>query len=152
MWDSRRNPIAPTVLDSRSRTEHAQLRVPWTHALSIASVRDYQPAIVKRVSQLADRLEQFALAGETVNLVKYMSFFAYVWLLDTHWTLADSSRSVLTSWAIWREFYLFMNRNSVSDRYESFGGGFELMHDGDIKGLWSIMTKRIQCVVPYRLY
>lgn len=79
VWDGRRDPDAPaSLLVTRSRSEHARLRVSWTHAFSAASVRDYHPAIIKRASQLANELEKRALAGETVNLVTYMSFFACV--------------------------------------------------------------------------
>ena len=79
MWDGRRNPDAPpSLIASRSSKDHAAKRVPWTHAFSTASVREYQPAIIRRASQLAEELEKRALAREDVNLVTYMTYFAYV--------------------------------------------------------------------------
>lgn len=85
MWDGRRNPDAPPPLIAcRSSEEHARKRVPWAHAFSSASVKDLQPAIIKRAAQLADELEKRVIGGgngrkgkaEEVNLVDYMSYFA----------------------------------------------------------------------------
>ena len=77
MWDGRRNPDAPpNLIATRSSADHARKRVPWTHAFSTASVREYQPAIARRAGQLAEELEKRALARETVNLVTWMTYFA----------------------------------------------------------------------------
>ena len=77
VWDGRRNPDAePNLIATRSREDHARKRVPWTHAFSTASVREYQPAIARRAGQLAEELEKRALAGETVDLVNWMICFA----------------------------------------------------------------------------
>lgn len=77
MWDGRRNPDKePNLLATRSSADHAKKRVAWNHAFSSAAIKDYQPAIVARASQLAEELEK--RAGQEVNLVDWMSYFAYV--------------------------------------------------------------------------
>ncbi|KAL5476669.1 hypothetical protein ACEPAI_2855 [Sanghuangporus weigelae] len=112
MWDGRRNPDAePNLIATRSREDHARKRVAWTHAFSTASVREYQPAIARRAGQLAEELEKRALAGETVDLVNWMIYFAFDFMGDM-----------------------------------AFGGGFELMRDGDVNGLWKMMVDRIDVI------
>ena len=79
VWDGRRNPDRPhSLITCKTRAEHARLRVPWNYAFRSESLRDYQPIIVRRASQLVEVLEKRALARETVNLVTYMSYFACV--------------------------------------------------------------------------
>ncbi|EJD05634.1 high nitrogen upregulated cytochrome P450 monooxygenase 2 [Fomitiporia mediterranea MF3/22] len=112
MWDGRRNPDAPpNLIATRSSADHARKRVPWTHAFSTASVREYQPAITRRAGQLAEELEKRALSGETVNLVTWMTYFAFDFMGDM-----------------------------------AFGGGFELMRNGDVNGLWKMMVDRIDAI------
>lgn len=111
VWDGRRNPDKePNLLATRSSADHAKKRVAWSHAFSSAAIKDYQPAIFTRATQLAEQLE--ARAGTVVNLVDWMSYFAFDFMGDM-----------------------------------AFGGGFELMRDGDKEGIWNIMGDRIECVL-----
>lgn len=108
VYDGRRNPDVPaSLLVTRSHSEHARLRIPWAHALSVTSVRNYEPVIIKRARQLAEELEKQALAGKAINLVTYMSYFAYVHFFDVYRAITDNFPSVSTSWVIWRKNKLF---------------------------------------------
>lgn len=75
VWDGRRNPDKePNLLATRSKEDHARKRVAWNHAFSSAAIKDYQPKITARATQLAEALER--RAGQEINLVDWMSYFA----------------------------------------------------------------------------
>lgn len=79
VWDGRRNPdTAPHLISTRSSTDHARKRTPWTHAFSSANIREYEPAIARRVTQLMEELEKRAINGRGVDLAEWMSFFSWV--------------------------------------------------------------------------
>lgn len=85
VWDGRRDPNSPhSLITARTRTEHAQKRVPWNYAFNSASLKEFQPIIIRRASQLADELEKRALAGETMDIGTFFSFFAYVLYLSLY--------------------------------------------------------------------
>ena len=50
----------------------------------------------------------------------------------------------LTSWVIWREFVIVHDMSRRLTSCKRFGGGFELMRDGDVNGLWKMMVDRIE--------
>lgn len=92
MFDGARVPGVPAnIVATRSLEEHAQLRKPWTHALSSASLKDYAPTIKRRALQLADALEGVAMKQaregatereEGEDLAKWMQWFAFDFMGD----------------------------------------------------------------------
>ncbi|KAI0337448.1 cytochrome P450 [Trametopsis cervina] len=59
--------------------EHARRRKPWNRAFSTNALRDYRPTLAKRVTQLADAMQE---EGTTVDLAKWTSYFAYDFMGD----------------------------------------------------------------------
>ncbi|PAV19171.1 cytochrome P450 [Pyrrhoderma noxium] len=83
IWDGRVNPDAPaSLISSRSSKEHAKKRVPWNHAFSSASIREYQVTITVRVRQLVGELKKRADRGEALNIVPWLSYFAFDFMGD----------------------------------------------------------------------
>ena len=79
MWDARRNPYGErALLAIRDQREHARRRKPWNRAFSITAVKDYEPTVQKRASQLMQELEKKAKAGTEVDLSVWMKSFTYV--------------------------------------------------------------------------
>ncbi|KAJ6448843.1 cytochrome P450 [Mycena vitilis] len=100
---------APPPIPAAVGAAHAARRRVWNRAMTSSSVRDYEPMIAKRVHQLRSRLyEQDA----TVDLVHWFDLFAcgpfLIFIIYT----------TLTVFRI----------DLMGDL--SFGGGFEMMHDG----------------------
>ncbi|KAH8118801.1 high nitrogen upregulated cytochrome P450 monooxygenase 2 [Phellopilus nigrolimitatus] len=115
LMDGRRTPDAPpNVIAARNFADHALKRKPWMHAFSSAALRDYGPNITRRALQLAEELDKFAFKEKVRN--------------------AESVN--LTTWLSYFAF------DFMGDM--AFGGGFELMREGDVNGIWGMMTEQIR--------
>ena len=84
VWDGRVDPRdkARSMIAIRSAHEHAVRRKRWNRAFSTASVKSYEPIIVKRALQLIDELSKLTSTSKTsddvVDLSKWLSFFTSV--------------------------------------------------------------------------
>ncbi len=63
----------------RDHGEHARRRRPWTRAFSTNALKEYQPIIARRVTQLVDGLA--AQKGAT-DLAAWISWFTYDFMSD----------------------------------------------------------------------
>ncbi|KAK7463410.1 hypothetical protein VKT23_006763 [Stygiomarasmius scandens] len=95
------NAVARSLISLRNTKQHAVRKRPWTQAFNTSALKDYEPLINARTSQLVD-----ALAKQTspINLTQWIFYFAYDMMSD------------------------FI-----------FGGGTEMMRDGDVGGLWPML-------------
>ena len=66
----------PSLVAIGDRNLHMKRRTRWIRGLNAAALRDYEPIIRKRVSQLVDQL--VVKSGSTVDLSKSLSYFSYV--------------------------------------------------------------------------
>ncbi|KAK7019301.1 cytochrome P450 [Favolaschia claudopus] len=55
--------------------EHASRRKIWNRGLSSEAIQEYEYILAKRVSQLADRLQE--LSGQPVNLAQWVGYFTF---------------------------------------------------------------------------
>ncbi|KAI5120330.1 hypothetical protein M0805_000390 [Coniferiporia weirii] len=115
MFDGMRMPGMPTnVVTTRDLADHAQKRKPWSQALSAAATRDYTQTIVRRALQLAEELGKLAEEGR-----------------------GKGEASIdLSSW-LSRFAFDFMGDMA-------FGGGFELMKEGDSTGIWTMINGQVK--------
>ena len=78
-WDGRvaTQTISPLIAIKDPR-EHLRRRKPWNRALSVASVKDFEPFVYHRAQQLVNEL-----AGHKgpANLAQWFSWFTYVFFL-----------------------------------------------------------------------
>ena len=74
----------------RDPVEHARRRKPWNRAFNSAALKDYQPKIAHRASQLVEELTK---QSGVVDLSLWISWFAYDFMGDMAWVLVliDSS-------------------------------------------------------------
>ncbi|KAJ7157762.1 cytochrome P450 [Mycena filopes] len=133
VWDGRvitgkRGAASPqaakgNLIGARDYKQHALARKTWNRAFLPASIKGYEPILVRRVAQLTEAIS--AQQG-TVDLSHWLSFFSFDIMGDI-----------------------------------AFGGGFELMRDGDKDGLWRTMedglyfpalTQQIPWVVSFLPY
>ncbi|KAH9888087.1 high nitrogen upregulated cytochrome P450 monooxygenase 2 [Cubamyces lactineus] len=80
---------------------HAERRKPWNRAFSAAAVKEYEPLIASRATQLVQTLEK--QSGEVV-IGRFFNYFTYDFMCDM-----------------------------------AFGGGSELLRDGDQNNIWHTM-------------
>lgn len=156
-WEVRAgpNPEYRSMISMRTMQEHVGRRKRWNRAFSTISVKEYEPIVIKRALQLADELQRRSSKGDHtqaesfVNLAQWLSFFACVfsYMISPSNPVSrnqTSSMAGLTSWAIWRELLLVFSVNSGFNLFcfHRFGGGFELMRDGQDKiGVWTIIEE-----------
>ncbi|KZT08069.1 cytochrome P450 [Laetiporus sulphureus 93-53] len=114
MWDGRkisRSSGPPNVkgnlVGARNKEDHAEMRRVWNRAFTTASVKKYEPIVIRRASQLVEELKrrcsqdpEDGREGMEVDLARWVSCFSFDFMGD------------------------FV-----------FGGAFELMRDGDKEGL-----------------
>ena len=62
------------LIGIRDSAEHARRRKPWNRAFSSAALKEYQPIVAKRVSQLVDLLGR-QTDGKAVDLAQWISYF-----------------------------------------------------------------------------
>ncbi|KAI0688711.1 cytochrome P450 [Cytidiella melzeri] len=91
--------------------EHARRRRPWNRAFNTNALRDYQPIITRRATQLVEALR---IQAGNVDLAQWISFFAYDFMGDM-----------------------------------AFGGGTEMLRDGDKDGLWKLLKAGMRIAVIY---
>ncbi|KAJ6490793.1 cytochrome P450 [Mycena vitilis] len=100
MWDGRSvsGYKAPEErgLVNRDLKLHAEARTAWNTPFTPAAIKEYEPLLIRRVTQLIEALR--AEESDNIDISRWFSFF-------------------------------------------SFGGGFELMSEGDKHGLWNIMER-----------
>ena len=70
------NPPIRSLISNRDPVEHAKRRRPWTRAFSTAALKEYQPLVAKRATQLTEALAN--TKGEPTNLTQWIAFFTYV--------------------------------------------------------------------------
>ncbi|KAH8104189.1 high nitrogen upregulated cytochrome P450 monooxygenase 1 [Phellopilus nigrolimitatus] len=117
MFDGARMPGVPSnVIATRDLADHTQKRKPWSRALSTASVREYAPAIVRRALQLAEELEKHSEKKENIG---------------------EGESSV--NLAMWISRFAFDFMGDMA-----FGGGFELMREGDVTGIWTMIDQQMK--------
>ena len=68
------------MIGIRDLNDHARARKRWNRAFSTASVKEYEPIIVRRALQLAEELGK--RTESVVDLAEWLSFFTYVVLSD----------------------------------------------------------------------
>ncbi|KZT08061.1 cytochrome P450 [Laetiporus sulphureus 93-53] len=114
MWDGRRStgkkgPASSTkgnLVGARDLQDHAEARRIWNRGFTMASVKRYEPLIIRRTSQLVDELKKQCTKDSTgkpsavVDVAKWVSCFSFDFMGDL-----------------------------------VFGGAFELLRDGDKNGL-----------------
>nr|BAL05149.1 cytochrome P450 [Phanerodontia chrysosporium] len=64
----------PSLVSIRDPAEHARRRRPWTRAFSTAALKEYEPILAKRISELCGQLAQ---QKGTLNLATWISWFTY---------------------------------------------------------------------------
>ncbi|KAF5340888.1 hypothetical protein D9758_012174 [Tetrapyrgos nigripes] len=70
---------ARSLISLRNTKEHATRRRPWNQAFSSTALKEYEPLINARTSQLAGALGQ---QSNSVNLTKWIFYFAYDMMSD----------------------------------------------------------------------
>ncbi|KAI0683262.1 cytochrome P450 [Cytidiella melzeri] len=72
-------PQVPSLIMHRDPVEHARRRKPWNRAFNTAALKEYQPIIASRVSELVERL-----AGQkgVIDFSLWISWFAWDFMGD----------------------------------------------------------------------
>ncbi|KAF7377746.1 hypothetical protein MSAN_00197600 [Mycena sanguinolenta] len=114
-YESGRHKDTPPTIVSLSGEAHTARRRAWNRALTSACIREYEPLIVKRTSQLILCLRD--RTHTTVDLVHWLDLFAYGFLFFSECAELTTNRYDL-----------------MGDL--AFGGGFEMLRDGrDVDGV-----------------
>ncbi|KAI0265982.1 high nitrogen upregulated cytochrome P450 monooxygenase 2 [Gloeopeniophorella convolvens] len=114
MWDNRKESDA--LIAIRNPTLHAHARKPWDRGFSSRALKDYEPRIAKRVSQLEGRLEDMIRREEGATGAK-----------------ASSAVVDMNAWLG------YFTTDFMGDM--AFGGGFERMaNEGKDDKIWTIMS------------
>ncbi|THH32413.1 hypothetical protein EUX98_g1775 [Antrodiella citrinella] len=64
----------------RDASIHAQRRRSWTRGMSTSALKEYEPALAERITQLVDGL--LNSRGETTDMVEWLRFFSYDFMGD----------------------------------------------------------------------
>lgn len=91
--------------------EHSRRRKSWNRAFSSAAVREYQPVVAQRATQLVQALQE---QRSVVDLSQWMSYFTSDFMGDM-----------------------------------AFGGGTEMLREGDKAGLWQLLKDGMSTAVPF---
>lgn len=83
------DPLAAIALPTN--VEHARRRRPWNRAFSSAAIKEYQPVVARRVSQLVTALQE--QQGQ-VDLAQWVSYFTYVEFAISMFDLLHNSSQV----------------------------------------------------------
>ncbi|KAG7094273.1 hypothetical protein E1B28_007877 [Marasmius oreades] len=84
LWDGRRMPHSKGTahIGIRDTTEHMKRRKPWNKAFSTSRIKAYEPIMRARLHQLLESLDDEADKKRSVDLAKWLSFFAYDFMGD----------------------------------------------------------------------
>ncbi|KAF8991582.1 cytochrome P450, partial [Cyathus striatus] len=83
LWEGRwSSTIIHTLIVIRDQKEHMQRRKYWSKALNVARIKEYRPALKKRVDQLVGILRTKAIERTPIDLAEWVSFFAYDFMGD----------------------------------------------------------------------
>ncbi|TCD68033.1 hypothetical protein EIP91_011644 [Steccherinum ochraceum] len=120
-WDGhvRHSPIRP-VISWRNVLTHSKSRRGWMRAFSTTAVKEYEPILIDRVSQLVELIKSHE--GRTANLSQLFRLFTYDFMEDM-----------------------------------AFGGGTEVMRDGDTHGMVAFLRQAVEAMaiaeaVPWLSY
>ena len=76
-YDIRTTPEKVTPLDGiRDFSIHGVRRKPWTKAMGISTVKNYEPTIHLKTDELLEELSK--RQGEIIDISQWMAFYAYV--------------------------------------------------------------------------
>ncbi|KAI0313023.1 cytochrome P450, partial [Amylostereum chailletii] len=114
-WDNMTNP--PHLLAQRDVPTHAQQRKPWDRAFSASALKDYESIIAKRSRHLVQRWQE---------------------IIRTE-SAAESVQKAVLDISEWMGFF---SADFMGDM--AFGGGFELMREGDTNGVWHLLDSGVQ--------
>ncbi|KAI0050676.1 high nitrogen upregulated cytochrome P450 monooxygenase 2 [Auriscalpium vulgare] len=116
-WSNR--PHAPVLVGLRKHEEHSRRRKAWNRAFTTTAVKGYEEIVVKRTRQLIERLENLSLQRDS---------------------LKGKSLGAILDLGQWLSYFA---TDLMGDM--SFGGGFELMRDGnDARGLWQMLNQGLE--------
>ncbi|CCM05245.1 uncharacterized protein FIBRA_07455 [Fibroporia radiculosa] len=95
MWEGRRftkekgageKTIKGNLINTRNTQHHAEERQVWNRAFSTASVKKYEPIVIRRAAQLVEALKTKCGEAETkgaqVNMSDWLSFFSFDFMGD----------------------------------------------------------------------
>jgi hypothetical protein len=85
-YESGRHKDTPPSIVCMSGEAHTAKRRVWNRAMTSASIREYEPLVVKRASQLISRLRD---QTGPVDLVSWVDFFAYDTIPRSRYTHAN---------------------------------------------------------------
>jgi cytochrome P450 len=74
VWEGRSPVGTANLISIRDRNEHSRRRKPWTRGLNTESLREYEPTLRRRVSQLVERLADHVGKAD-VDLAQWFNFF-----------------------------------------------------------------------------
>lgn len=101
VWDGRSKPDGvKSLIVIRDQKEHIRRRKPWNRAFSMSAMKDYEPALQKRASQLMRELEKKATIGDPINLRDWMTSFTYETWCNPPFVSVLTGVIVLISWVI----------------------------------------------------
>lgn len=144
VWDGRRSPKSTfyALIGVRNTEIHLRRRRVWNKAFNTSHVKAYEPILRNRLDQLLNALQTKGElnANSPVDLAEWISFFAYV---PQKISLRDSTLIDMILWGTWRESASF-GRIENQRPFFSFGGGFELMREGDVNGMWKMMEDGVR--------
>ncbi|KAG7090416.1 hypothetical protein E1B28_009535 [Marasmius oreades] len=84
IWEVRKLPNSDEIahIGMRNTTKHLQRRKLWNRAFATSSIKEYEPIMRNRLLQLLGNLDNEADKGRSVDLAKWMSYFAYDFMGD----------------------------------------------------------------------
>ncbi|CCM04655.1 uncharacterized protein FIBRA_06839 [Fibroporia radiculosa] len=90
LWEGRRisgkrgagaKNVKGNLIGARNKQQHTEARRVWNRAFTSASVKRYEPIVIRRASQLVDALKKRA-GNEEVDLSQWLSYFSFDFMGD----------------------------------------------------------------------
>ena len=119
----------------RDVEEHLHRRRAWNRGLGPAALRAYEDVLARRARLLVSKLEERARDGEEVDLGRWFGSFGYDFMSDMACVPPESSASASREHSGGADALLLL-RSSCR-----FGGGSELLRDGDKDNVWAVLEK-----------